>query len=117
VAGNVGPNAAGILNSELLKKLLRGLAEHYDLVILDSPPVMAVADARILTHLADKTIVVVRWAATRREVTAMAIRQLLDAGGSLAGVVLSRVNVRKHAGYGYGDSGYYYGPSQKYYSG
>jgi len=116
-AGNIGPNAAGILNSEILQKLLKGLAEYYDLVVIDSPPVMAVADARVLTHLADKTIVVVRWAATRREVATMAIRQLLDAGGSLAGVVLSRVNVRKHASYGYGDSGYYYGPSKKYYSG
>ena len=116
VAGKAGPNAAELLNSERLSKLLEQLAKGYDLTVLDSPPAMAVADARVLAHLADKTIMVVRWAATRREIVAMAIKQLRDAGGSLAGVVLSRVNVRKHAGYGYGDSGYYYGPSRKYYT-
>jgi len=116
-AGKAGPDAAGVLNSESLQKLLAGLAEHYELVVLDSPPVSAVADARILTHHADKTIMVVRWAATRREVAAMAIGQLLDAGGKIAGVVLSNVNVRKNAGYGYGDSGYYHGALRTYYSG
>ena len=116
-AGRAGPNAAELLNSERLKSLLRELAADYDLAILDSPPTMVVADSRVLAHLADKTILVVRWAATRREVAAMALKHLVDAGGSIAGTVLSRVNVRKHAGYGYGDSGYYYGASQKYYAG
>lgn len=116
-AGTAGPNASELLNSERLKTFLQTIGANYDLVILDSPPTMAVADARILAHHADKTILVVRWASTRREVVEMSLRQLAEAGADLAGVVLSRVNVRRHAGYGYGDSGYYYGSARKYYTG
>jgi capsular exopolysaccharide synthesis family protein len=117
VAGKAGPNAAELLSSDRLKSLLSKLGEYYDLVVLDSPPTMAVADARVLAHIADRTILVIRWAATRREIAAMAVKHILDAGGTLAGIVLSRVNIRKHASYGYGDSGYYYGPARKYYGG
>jgi capsular exopolysaccharide synthesis family protein len=115
--GKTSPNAAELLNSDRLESILELISQDYDLVILDSPPSMAVADARVLTHLADATILVVRWAATRREVAAMAAKQIKESGGNIAGVVLSRVNVRQHAPYGYGDSGIYYGPSQEYYSG
>lgn len=114
--GKTSPNAAELLNSDRLEKFLELISQDYDLVILDSPPSMAVADARVLAHLADATILVVRWATTPREVVAMAAKQIHEAGGNIAGVVLSRVNVRQHAAYGYGDSGIYYGPSQEYYS-
>ena len=117
VAGTAGPNAAELLSSDRLKSLLSKLGEYYDLVVLDSPPTMAVADARVLAHFADRTILVIRWAATKREIAAMAVKHILDAGGTLAGIVLSRVNIRKHASYGYGDSGYYYGPARRYYGG
>lgn len=46
----------------------------------------------------------------------LGLKQILESGGDLAGVVLSMVNVKKHARYGYGDSGYYYGRYRKYYS-
>jgi polysaccharide biosynthesis transport protein len=65
--------------------------------------------------LADQTIYVIRWARTRREVADEGIRQLRESGVPLAGAVLSAVNVREHAQYGYGDSGYYYGESSRYY--
>ncbi len=100
-----------------MKLLLAELSERYDLVVLDSPPVLAVADARILSRLADKTIFIVRWAETRREVAMMGLKQIAEAGADFAGFVLSRVNVKKHARYGYGDSGYYYGRYTKYYTG
>jgi len=115
--GLTSPNAAELLNTDRLENFLELISEEYDLVILDSPPTMAVADARVLTHLADATILVVRWAVTRREVASMAAKQLTEAGGSIAGIVLSRVNVRQHASYAYGDSGIYYGPSKDYYNG
>ena len=97
--------------------LLDRLAESHDLVIIDSPPVMAVSDARILSKQVDATVFVVRWADTRREVVANALRQMTRAGGPMAGVVLSMVDTRKHAQYGYGDSGTYYGRLKKYYTG
>lgn len=114
--GKTSPNASELLNSDRLENFLELISEDYDLVILDAPPTTAVADARVLTHLADATILVVRWAATRREIAAMAAKHINEAGGNIAGVVLSQVNVKQHATYGYGDSGIYYGSAQKYYS-
>ncbi len=116
-AGRPTPNSSNLLNSDRMKSLLAELSARYDLVVLDSPPVLAVGDARILAHLADKTIFIVRWAETRREVAMLGLRQIAEAGGDIAGFVLSRVNVKKHARYGYGDSGYYYGRYTKYYTG
>jgi capsular exopolysaccharide synthesis family protein len=114
--GRVTSNAAELLNSDRLQKVLDRISGEYDLVVIDSPPTMAVADARILSHLADATIFVARWSATRREVVTMATKQILEAGGTVGGIVLSRVNARKHSTYGYGDSGSYYGELTKYYS-
>ena len=110
------PNSSALLGSSRMESLLAKLCTAYDLVIIDSPPVQIVSDARFLARMADTTVFVARWAATRREVAALALRQIAESGASLAGVVLSMVNVRKNARYGYGDSGYYYGygSSRKY---
>jgi exopolysaccharide transport family protein len=115
-AGRSSVNPMDLLASEQFKGLLRKLTETFDIVILDSSPVMAVSDSRILARLVDKTIFVVRWSETRREVAMMGLKQIVEAGASVAGVVLSMVNVKKHAAYGYGDSGSYYGRYSKYYT-
>lgn len=115
-AGAKPSNPVDLFSSQHLKNLVGSLGNAADMVIIDSAPLAAVSDARILARLVDKTVFIVRWASTRREVVQLALRQLQDAGADLAGVVLSRVDVRKHAGYGYGDSGYYYGRSRKYYT-
>ena len=99
-----------------MKDLLRRLAETNDLVVIDSPPVLAVSDPRVLSRLADKTVYAVRWVETRRETALMGLKQILDVGADVAGVVLTMVNVRKHARYNYGDSGSYYGRYRKYYT-
>ncbi len=116
-AGAPAPNPPDLLGSEQMKNLLVALAESYELVILDSAPVLAVSDARVLSRLADKTVFLVRWTDTRRETAVAALRQLIDAGSDVAGVVLTMVDVKKHARYGYADSGYYYGRVKKYYTG
>ena len=114
-AGKFATNAADIVASDHMKRLIEGLAQSYDLVILDSPPVLAVSDARILATIVDRVVFTVRWADTRRETVTMAIKQVVASGAKLAGVVLNVVNVKKHAQYGYGDSGYYTGRIKKYY--
>ena len=116
-AGAKTDHAAELLASARMGMLMEELNKVFDLVIIDSPPILAVADTRILARLADQTVYVIRWARTRREVANEGIRQLREAGIPLAGAVLSAVNVRAHAQYGYGDSGYYYGTSSKYYGG
>lgn len=115
-AGRSATNPTDILSSEQMKTLLSRLAQVNDLVVVDSPPVLAVSDARVLSRLTDKTVYMVRWAETRREIAMLGIKQMLDIGSDVAGVTLSMVNVAKHARYGYGDSGYYHGKYRKYYT-
>jgi capsular exopolysaccharide synthesis family protein len=104
-----------LFRSSTMKILLEETAAYYDLVIIDSPPVAAVSDSFTLSGLVDKAIYVIRWEDTPRHVALAGTRQMLDAGADIAGVILSRVDVRKHARYGYADSGYYQGSYRKYY--
>lgn len=109
------PNAPEILESHAMKAALATFSERYDLVILDGPPVMAVSDARIIARLADYTVFIVQWAKTPREVVKTAIAALLSVS-SRVGIVINRVNLAKHARYGYGDHGDYYSRYRGYYS-
>ena len=115
-AGEATRNPAGLLASEAMTGLLRTLAQSHDLVIADSAPVLSVSDTLPLARMMDKTLFLVRWAESRRTHAVKGIAVLAAAGASIAGIVLSRVDVRKHARYGYPDSGLYYARSS-YYSG
>ena len=117
LAGATSRNPPDILGSQKMTRLLRSLEKQYEYVVLDSPPVLAVSDARILSGQVHATLFVVRWADTPREIVVQGLKQILTSGGNLAGIVLSQVNAKKHARYGYGDSGYYYGRIKKYYVG
>jgi Mrp family chromosome partitioning ATPase len=84
--------------------------------VLDSPPVMVAADARVLSVRVDATIFVVRWARTPRDVVGAALRQLQASGGRLTGTLLNMVDLKKYSPYGYGDSGYYHERLKGYYA-
>jgi Mrp family chromosome partitioning ATPase len=93
---------------------LRG---DYDFIVLDTPPILSVSDALVLSHLADTTLYLVRWGESARPVVAAGLRSFRANGGGLAGAVLTRVNMAKHSGYSYGDDKYahgkYYEPHEK----
>ena len=108
-------NPQDLLSSQQMRSFLERMRARYDLIVLDAPPVLAVSDPIILSHFVDTTIYLVRWEATPRPIVTGAVKMLRANGGDIAGVVLSRVNTRKHATYGYGDSGYYYGRYSNYY--
>jgi capsular exopolysaccharide synthesis family protein len=116
-SGNVVAGSADLLDANNTRKIFDLLANHYDLIIVDSPPLMAVAESRLLTSIADATILVVRWGHTKRDMVSLGIRQIVSAGGRLAGVVLSQVDVKKNSQYGYPDSGAYHGALSNYYHG
>lgn len=105
--GRTHPTRRKSWRSHAMKAALGVFAERYDLVILDGPPVMAVSDARIISRLADYTVFIVQWAKTPEEVVKTAISALLNVS-SHVGIVINRVNLAKHARYGYGDHGDYY---------
>jgi len=114
-AGDQPQLPPNLLSSDRFRQLLRGLMERYDMVILDSAPVLAVSDTRILSTLAEKTLFVVRWASTSHKVAASALRQLLEAGAPVAGVALMAVDVKAHAKDGFTDSVLYSGRLREYY--
>ena len=115
-AGGPTLNPLEILGSDQMRDLLKSLGDDYDLVLVDSAPVAAVPDAQILGQMVDRVVFVVQWAATRQEVVMRSLRQIVDAGGDVAGILLTQVDVRQHALYGYSDSGSYYGRVNEYYT-
>lgn len=92
-----------LLESERFAALLGELGQGYDLVVIDAPPVLAVADARALARRVDATVLAVRWARTPMASVQHALKQLDDAGAEVAGLALTRVDLRRHALYGQGD--------------
>ncbi len=98
-----------------MTKFLASMASQYDLVVIDTPPIMAVSDAVGLSNLADMTLFVVQWEKTPRSVALNAVKALRSNGALIAGAVLSRTNMRKHARFSFGDYGYYLSRYGNYY--
>jgi exopolysaccharide transport family protein len=109
-------NPPDLLGSAQMRRLVAQCRNAYDLVIIDSPPVLPVVDARVLAQLVDKTIFVVRWDKTPREAARNAMKELRQFNADVAGAVLTLVDTTKQSKYGYGDSSYYYGRYSRYYS-
>jgi polysaccharide biosynthesis transport protein len=107
------PNAQDLLGSQQMKKMLNELAPKYDLVIIDTPPIMAVSDAAMVARAVDSTLFLVKWASTPRDTAAQALKQLNTFGCKVAGVVMSQVDTAEHAKYG---EGYYHQNYAEYYS-
>jgi succinoglycan biosynthesis transport protein ExoP len=104
-AGPLPPNPADILQSERFRHLIHDLGERFDRVIIDSPPLVPVTDAAILSMLVDGTVFVVRAFKTSRHVSAQGLRALLDVEAPVIGTVLNAVNFDKHE---YSHYNYYY---------
>ena len=102
-------NPIDLFASKRMKAIVNELREHYDLVVIDSAPVMAVPDSRVLQALVDKTMYVVNWDNTPKKVIRNGLHLLHKEGHSnVAGIVIQQVNFKQYGRYGYGDSGYYY---------
>ena len=109
-------NPAALMESRKLKAFVDEAREAYDYVIIDTPPVLGVNDALLLCPLADAVVFVAQWAETKHQLAFNAVQALRGARAKLLGVVLTKVDVKKHKRYGYGDAGEYYGTYTKYYS-
>ncbi|MEM9421294.1 MAG: polysaccharide biosynthesis tyrosine autokinase [Pseudomonadota bacterium] len=95
--------------------LLGKLRDKYDLVLLDTAPLTAVADTRRVVDTADLAVQFVAWKKTPLAVAKTARKILADLGTPLAGVVLTQVDMRAQSGYGYEGSYKYYAQHGKYY--
>lgn len=106
--GPIPPNPSELLNSQRFADLLDKLSEKYDQIVIDSPPVMAVADARILGASCDITVLVLRAGKSTRKASEHALDSLLGVGASVLGAVVNDVP-RGRDRYGYYASYGYYG--------
>lgn len=105
-SGPFPPNPSELLGSQAMRDVLRDAREEFDIVLLDSPPLLAVTDAAVLSTMVDGAILVVRMGATPRTSVRRAISQLHTVHGRLIGTVLNDVDFR--AGLYGGGYGYYY---------
>ena len=87
--GTLPTNPSGLLSGVRMRVLLKELAKSFDLVILDTPPVLATADAGILASLADGVLLVVRAGQTDRVAAKRAHQQLVNVGARVVGTVLN----------------------------
>ena len=108
-------NPTNLLGSQKLKQLLLDLRQQFDFIVLDSAPLLGVTDTKVVSRFADNVVFVMQWNTTSRDTAINALAHMREARGNVAGVVLTQVDVAKHAQYGYGDVGQYYGKYQKYY--
>ena len=105
-SGPFPPNPSELLGSTAMRDLIREASEEFDVVLIDSPPLLAVTDAAVISTMADGAIVVIRMGATTRAALKRTAGQLEAVEGRLLGAVLNDVDFRQ-AGYG-GYYGYYY---------
>jgi protein-tyrosine kinase len=102
-SGPIPPNPAELLGSRSMEELLEQAFTQYDLVLFDTPPVLAVTDAQILANLCDGIVLVVSSGKTEIEAAQKAKEALANAKGKLLGVVLNNKKMKESQYY------YYYG--------
>ncbi len=107
-SGPVPPNPAELLATIRIHAILEEAARHFEIVVVDAPPVLGLADAPVLGSICEATLMVVESGSVRRTVVLSALARLFGAHARVAGVVMTKYNP-KVAGYGYG-----YGYGQPY---
>ncbi|HMT06099.1 MAG TPA: polysaccharide biosynthesis tyrosine autokinase [Solirubrobacterales bacterium] len=100
-SGSPPPSPADLLGSEEMKTLLKSLSETYDMVVIDAPPILVIADPIPLTGLVDGVIVVARLNKTTTDQAQNLRKQLENLGAPMLGVVANRVQGGNAYGYGY----------------
>lgn len=107
LAGPVPPLPSELLSSERLKNLLDAMSEAYDMVVIDSPPVMPVSDSLILSQLVDSTVVVVRAGKTTCDMLERGLKALQHVGTDVKGLVINGASAKNGGYYYYGYGGDY----------
>ena len=110
-------HTAELLGSRRVKELLDHLAEYYDLVVVDTSPLLPVTDGRALIEAVDALALVIRWERTAKDAVDTALKQSLGSRDKLIGVVLNDVVASRARYYDYYRSGYYTKKYPYYYGG
>ncbi len=107
-SGPLPPNPAEWLGSKKMKKILEKLTDYADIVIIDTPPSLAVTDATVLAPQTDGVVLIVRAGQTRKDALKETVEQMRSANANIIGVVLNDLDI-KHSSYAYR-----YGRKNKY---
>lgn len=97
--GYASPNPAELLGSASMREILAALRAHYDWILIDTPPVLAMADTPVLCPLVDGVVLVVGAEVSSRTAILRAIEQIASVGGKVTGVVLNKVNLERNSYY------------------
>jgi capsular exopolysaccharide synthesis family protein len=112
-SGILPADAAGILNSRRMSELIQDVKQRFDLVLVDSPPILGVSDASVLASEVDLTMIVVQHRKLPRNMLMRVKQAVENVGGNVIGVVLNNVDVRSDSQYQYYTSYYtYYAPAE-----
>ena len=110
LAGQVSPNPTGLLQSKNFEVIIEALRNHYDYIIVDTPPIGMVIDAAIIAQRCDGSLIVTAAGAVSRKAVQKAKEQLEQTGTPFLGVVLNKFDIQleKYGSYGnYGNYGNY----------
>jgi polysaccharide biosynthesis transport protein len=100
-AGSVVPNPADLLMSQRMRDLITELRDEFDFIVIDASPLLPVIDALPLATITDKILLVVEWSRTPRDCVSEAFKILRPEARRIAGIVLTKVDTKQLAGYGY----------------
>ena len=106
--GSKPSNPVQILSGEIFQKFIEVTAKDFDVVIIDSPPVMGMADAQLIARTADATVLIIEAGRSHFGQAKLAVRKVEEAGTKVIGVVMTKFNYRD-AGYNYDYRYGYYG--------
>lgn len=101
-------NPVQILSGEIFQNFIQEASQGYDVVIIDSPPVMGMADAQLIARTADATVLIIEAGRSHFGQAKLAVRKVEEAGTKVVGVVMTKFNYRD-AGYNYDYRYGYYG--------
>ena len=100
-SGILPADAAGILNSRRMSEMVQDVKQRFDLVLIDSPPILGVSDASVLASEVDLTMIVVQHRKLPRNMLMRVKQAVENVGGTVLGVVLNNVDVRSDSQYQY----------------
>jgi capsular exopolysaccharide synthesis family protein len=107
-SGSIPPNPSELLGSQNMRQLIADLRQRFDLIIIDTPPLLPVTDAAVATALADGVVIVVRHAKTTRSQLAQAVKSLESVDARVIGAIVNMTKAptaRRYDGYGYYERG------------
>lgn len=90
-SGPVGSNSSELLGSEKIKAILNALTTNFDMVLIDTPPILHLSDAQILSSLSQGTIIVTSYGISEKNVLLSAKDKIEKVGGNILGVVINKI--------------------------